>query len=98
MTTLKCGIHFNPKANVMMKFLNLSSNDEILESILGNDLYILKDGPATWTSQVACNDSTRDISLCGCNWSAKTSSILEAPIGSSDHLPILVEINHKIYY
>ena len=73
-------------------------DNEILESILDNDQHILTDGSATWTSQIAGNDSTSDISLCGCNWSAKTSSILEAPIGSSDHLPILVEINHKICY
>ena len=43
-------------------------------------------------------DSTPDIFLCGSNWSAKTSWRLAEPIGSSDHLPIIIELNHKICY
>ena len=31
---------------------------------------------------------------CGSNWSAKTSWSLAEPIGSSDHLPILIELNY----
>ena len=73
-------------------------SDEILDWILDNDRHILNDGSATQTSRVTGNDSTPDISLCGSNWSAKTSWRLAEPIGSSNHLPIIIEINHKIYY
>ena len=72
--------------------------DEILDWILDNDLHILNDGSATRTSRITGNDSTPDISLCGCHWSAKSSWRLAEPIGNSDHLPIIIELNHKICY
>ena len=74
--------------------------DEILDWILDNDndLHILDDGFATHTSRIIRNDSTADISLCKSNWLAKTSWRLAEPIGSSEHLPILIKINHKIRY
>ena len=72
--------------------------DEILDWILDNDLHILNDGSATRTSQITGNDSTHNISLCGSNWLAKTSWRLAEPVGSSDHLPIIIEVNHKICY
>ena len=72
--------------------------DEILDWILDNDLHILNDGSATRNSGITGNESTPDIFICGSNWSAKTSWRLAEPIGSSDHLPILIEINHKIHY
>ena len=72
--------------------------DEILDWILDNDLHILNDGSATRTSRITGNDSTPDISLCGSNWSAKTSWRLAEPIGNSDHLPVIIELNHKICY
>ena len=72
--------------------------DEILDWILDNDLRILDNGFANRTSRITGNDSTPDSSLCESNWSAKTSWRLAEPIGSSDHLSILIEINHKIHY
>ena len=66
--------------------------------ILDNNLHILNNGSATRTSQITGNDSTPDISLCGSNWSAKTSWRLAEPIGSSNHLPIIIKLNHKICY
>ena len=72
--------------------------DKILDWILDNDLHILNDGSATRTSQITGNDSTPDISLCGSNWSVKTSWRLAEPIGNSNHLPIIIELNHKICY
>ena len=65
--------------------------DEILEWILNNNLHILNDGSATRTSRITDNDSTPGISLCGSNWSAKTSWRLVEPLGSSDHLPIIIQ-------
>ena len=72
--------------------------DKTLDWILDNDLHILNEGSATRTSRITGNDSAPDISLCESNWSAKTSWRLAEPIGSSDHLLILIEINHKIHY
>ena len=72
--------------------------DEILDWMLDNNLHILNDGSATRTSQITGNDSAPDISLCGSNWSAKTSWRLAEPISNSDNLPIIIELNHKICY
>ena len=72
--------------------------DEILDWILDNEIHVLNDGSATQTSRITSNDSTPDISFCGSNWSAKLSWRLAEPIGNFDHLPILIEINHKIHY
>ena len=72
--------------------------DEILDWILDNDLYILNDGSATRTSRFTGNDSTPDISHCRSNWLAKTSWKLAEPIGNSDHVSIIIELNHKICY
>ena len=71
-------------------------DDEILDWILDNNLHILNYGSATQTSQITSNDSTPNIYLCGSNWKAKTSWRLAELFGSSDHLPILIKINHKI--
>ena len=72
--------------------------NKIIDWIFSNDLHILNDGSATRTSRITGNDSTPDISLCGSNWSVKTSWRLAEKIGSSDHLPIIIELNHKICY
>ena len=72
--------------------------DEILDWILDNDLHILNDGSATRTSRITSNDSTPDISLCGSKWSAKISWRLAEGISNSDHLPIIIKVNHKICY
>ena len=89
MVTLKCGTLLNLKINVVMKFW--------LDPWQWY-LHILNDGSATRTSQITGNNSTPNISLCGSNWSLKTSWSLAEPIGSSDHLPIIIELNHKICY
>ena len=73
-------------------------DDEILDWILNNDLHILNDGSANQASQITRNGSTTEISLCESNWSVKTSWRLAEPIGSSDHLPIIIKLNHKICY
>ena len=69
-----------------------------LDWILDNDLHIVNDCCATQTSPITGNGSTPNISLCGSNWSVKTSWILAELIGKSDHLPIIIELNHKICY
>ena len=71
--------------------LQVQRGDEILDWILDNNLHILNDGSATRTSRITDNDSTPGISLCGSNWSAKTSWRLVEPLGSCYHLPIIIE-------
>ena len=75
-----------------------SCGNEILDWILEKDLHFLNDGSATRTSQISNSDSIPVISLWGSNWSAKAFWSLAEPIGSSDHLPIAIEINHEIHY
>ena len=75
-----------------------SRGNEILDWILDNDLHILNADSATWTSRITGNDSNPDISLCGSNWSVKISWKLAEPNASSNHLPIIIEINCKICY
>ena len=72
--------------------------DVILDWVLDNDLHNLNNGYATRTSRITGNDNIPDIYLCGSNWSVKTSWRLAEPIGNSDHLPIIIELNHKICY
>ena len=50
---------------------------------------MLNNGSTTRTCQITVSYSTPDLSLCGCNWSTKTSWTLAEPIGNSeDYLPI----------
>ena len=72
--------------------------NEILNWVLDINLHVLNGGSATRTSSITSNGNTPDISLCGNNWSAKTSWKLAEPIGYFDHLPTDMEINHKIYH
>ena len=86
MVTLKCGALFNLETTWRRN------------SWLDPRQWFTYDGSATRTSRIIGNDSTLDISLCGSNWSAKTSWRLAEPLGNSDHLPIIIELNHKICY
>ena len=69
--------------------------DKITGWIIDKDLHMLKDGSATCPSRITRNDSTQNLSLCGYNWSTKTSWTLAEPIGNSEHLPITIIINHN---
>ena len=89
MDTLSCGIYFCLQTLMVTKYL-------ILDWILDNDLHILNDGSATRTSCITGDDNIPDISLCASNWSAFWK--LADPIGRSNHLPTVMEINHKIRY
>ena len=71
---------------------------KILDWILNSHLHILNDGSATQTSRITGNVSTPYISLCGSNLLVKTFYKLTESIGSSDHFPVVIEINHKIRY
>lgn len=72
--------------------------DKITDWIISKDLHMLNNGSTTRTCQITVNYSTPDLSLCGCNWSTKTSWTLAEPIGNSDYLPITIIINHIIRY
>ena len=58
-----------------------SRGDKIVNWILDNNLHILNNGSATRISWIISCDSTPNISLCGSNWSAKTSWKLVEPMG-----------------
>ena len=75
-----------------------SCGDEILNWVLDINLHILNGGSAARTSCITGNNNTPDISLCGNNWSAKTSWRLAKPTGYFNRLPTDIEINHKIYH
>lgn len=65
--------------------------DEILDINLDNDLQILKDSSVTGTSRITEIDSIPNISLFGSNWSVKTFLKPAEPIGSPNHLRIVIE-------
>ena len=60
--------------------------NKIMDWIINKDLHILNDGFATCTSRITRNESTPNLSRCGCNWSTKTSWSLS------------IVINHRIRY
>ena len=74
------------------------SRDKIFERVLNNDFHIHNGSSAIMPSRITSNSSHPVISLCFNNWSAKTSWKLAELIGSSDHLSIVIKINHKIRY
>ena len=64
--------------------------------MIDKDLTLVNDGTHTRTRRVTGNESTPDITLCGRSWKDKISWSVEKPIGGSDHLPILIEVNNKV--
>ena len=88
MATLKCGTHSSLKSNVATKF-STGSSTMIYILLMIALLLELVEPPVIIAPTV---------SLCGSNWSAKISWRLAESIGSSDHLPILTKLNHKICY
>ena len=59
-----------------------TQGENITDWIINKDLHVLNDGSATRTSWITKNDSTPDLSLCGHNWSTKTSWTLAELIGN----------------
>ena len=72
--------------------------EEIEDWVFNNDLNILNDGSPTRTSRIDGSTSTPDVSICGRRWTSHTTWKTVTPIGNSDHLPILITINHNITY
>ena len=89
MVTLNCGTLFNLMTNVATKFLTGSSTMIYIFLMMVLLLELVESLVMT---------APPDISLCGSNWSAKTSWKLAEPIGNSDHLPIIIKLNQKICY
>ena len=54
------------------------------------------DVPTRKADKEGGNDSSPDISLCGSNWDNKIKWSITEPMGSSDHNPILLELNTEV--
>ena len=92
MVTLNCGTLFNLMTNVATKLLTGSSTMIYIFLMMALLLELVE------SLVMTAPPPPPDISLCGSNWSAKTSWKLAEPIGNSDHLPIIIKLNHKICY
>ena len=67
--------------------------EEIVEWMFDQNLTVLNNGDATRINRDTGNVSTPDVTLCGTDWMGKTEWYVTDPIGSSDHLPILITVN-----
>ena len=63
-----------------------------------NHLSILNNGDPTRVNRQTGNGSTPDVTLCGSDWSGKISWCIGEPIGSSDHLPIVMTISSNVQH
>ena len=70
--------------------------EELLDWCIDKELNIINDGSPTRVSRGTGNESTPDVSLSGSSWNNKLSWKVDEPIGSSDHNPIIMEVNAKI--
>ena len=70
--------------------------EALVEWITANNLEILNNGEATRTNPETGNGSSPDITLCGLIWKGKSIWNIAEPIGSSDHLPVIITVQSKI--
>jgi ribosomal protein S20 len=70
--------------------------EEMEEWILANDLELLNDHSGTRFNANNGNESSPDVTLCGRDFSGKCEWKVSAPIGKSDHLPIIITVQIKV--
>ena len=78
--------------------------EETLDWCLENDLHVMNDGSHTRNNihstarQTPDSEgkSSPDVSICGSTWSRGYTWITTVPIGSSDHLPILITLDEAV--
>ena len=70
--------------------------EELVDWIFDNNLSILNDGDPTRINRTTGNVSTPDVTMCGSDWLGKVEWCVADPIGSSDHLPIVITINGDV--
>ena len=64
--------------------------------MIEKDLTLLNDGSPTRVNKTTGNESTPDVTLCGPSWRNKVTWHVDESIGSSDHNPIIIEIQSKV--
>ena len=71
--------------------------DALVDWMVQNDLTLLNSGAPTRTNvgDSNANISVPDITFCGTLWKGKTNWHVSEPIGSSDHLPIVITVNSR---
>ena len=70
--------------------------ETVLDWMIDDGLTILNDGTPTRVNKSTGEESTPDVTLAGEKWMGKTTWTVMKPIGSSDHLPILIEISTDV--
>jgi len=70
--------------------------EKLVEWMVDNSMELLnQDCAPTRTNIATANESAPDVAFCGSLWKGKTSWNVSEPIGSSDHLPIVMAVNSK---
>lgn len=70
--------------------------NNILDWMIDEGLTILNDGSPTRVNKSNGTKSTPDVTLAGEKWMGQTTWTVVEPIGSSDHVPILIEISTDV--
>ena len=69
---------------------------ELVDWVFENNLCILNNGDGTRTNRTNGKLTTPDVTMCGSDWQGKAEWCVAEPIGSSDHLPIVITINGDV--
>ena len=67
--------------------------ESLVDWVFDNNLSILNNGDSTRVNRTTGNVSTPDVTMCGSDWLGKVEWCVADPIGSSDHLPVIITIN-----
>ena len=70
----------------------------MVDWIIDNNLHIVNNGEPTRLNRETGNWSTLDVTLCGSDWCGKVEWSVGEPIGSSDHLPIMITVNSSVQH
>jgi len=70
--------------------------EELVDWVFDNNLSILNDGDSTRVNRTTGNVSTPDVTMCGSDWLGKVEWCVADPIGSSDHIPVIITINGDV--
>ena len=70
--------------------------EELLDWAFDHELTILNNGDGTRVDRSSGRLSAPDVTLCGPEWNGKTEWSIAEPIGSSDHLPIIITVSSDV--
>ena len=69
---------------------------QIEDWLIENELTVLNDNTPTRINPATGGLSSPDVTLCGTNWSHKTTWTTEDGMGKSDHNPIVIEMHSEV--